>query len=175
MVRSELAGLVELMGYPSTVEVTTKGLAVHCAVEGEYQDELSGPEGKTLDSIQYILRKIAAKKCPERLRISVNVGNFREERLEELKARAVEYAALVKENGKTQVLPALNPSERREIHLVLQEDKEVRSRSVGDGMFTKILSCKPGKSTRCGRRKTGGKNNRRGKPRSGGKPPKSEE
>ena len=64
-----------------------------------------------------------------------------------------ELAAQVKEDGKTQVLPALNPSERRVIHMILQEDKEIRSRSVGDGLFKKILIYKPGKNNRGGGRK----------------------
>jgi spoIIIJ-associated protein len=81
------------------------------------------------------------------------VGDYREKRLEELKVKAVELAALVKEDGKTQVLPALNPSERRTIHMILQEDKEIRSRSVGDGLFKKILIYKPGKGGRPGGRK----------------------
>ncbi len=105
-----------------------------------------------LDSLQYLLRKVVTRKVPERLRISINVGDFREKRLENLKIKAVELAALVKEEGKTQVLPALNPSERRAIHMILQEDKEIRSRSVGDGLFKKILIYKPGKGNRGGRK-----------------------
>jgi spoIIIJ-associated protein len=31
------------------------------------------------------------------------------------------------------------------VHILLQEDKEVRSRSVGDGLFKKVLIYKPGK------------------------------
>jgi len=162
IVQAEVARLVELMGFPSTVEVSAKGLSVSCSVKGAFEEELAGPEGKTLDSIQYLVRKIAARKCSERLRISINVGDFRERRLEELKVRAVELAKMVRESGKTQVLPALNPSERREIHMILQEDKEVRSRSVGDGLFKKILIYKPGKGNRGGRRKSAPRN-RRGK------------
>lgn len=162
IVQAEVTRLVELMGFPSTVEVSAKGLSVSCSVKGEFEEELAGPEGKTLDSIQYLVRKIVARKCSERLRISINVGDFRERRLEELKVRAVELAKMVKESGKTQVLPALNPSERREIHMVLQEDKDVRSRSVGDGLFKKILIYKPGKGNRGGRRKNAPRN-RRGK------------
>jgi spoIIIJ-associated protein len=162
IVKTEVARLVELMGFPSSVEVSAKGLSVSCSVKGEFEEELAGPEGKTLDSIQYLVRKIVARKCSERLRISINVGDFRERRLEELKVRAVELAKMVRESGKTQVLPALNPSERREIHMVLQEDKDVRSRSVGDGLFKKILIYKPGKGNRGGRRKSAPRN-RRGK------------
>jgi len=162
LIRQEVARLVELMGFPSDIEVKVKGRSVSCNITGEFEEALVGPEGKTLDAIQYLVRKMVVRKCSERLRIAINVGDFRERRLEELKVRAVELAKSVRETGKTQVLPALNPSERREIHMVLQEDKEVRSRSVGDGLFKKILIYKPGKSTRGGRRKNGPRN-RRGK------------
>ncbi len=165
VVHEELSELLRLMGYSSAVDVQCSGLQISCNIAEEYQQQLAGPEGKTLDSIQYLLRKIVARKCPERLRIAVNVGNFREQRLEELKEKAKVFAEQVKKDGRTQVLPALNPSERREIHMVLQEDKEVRSRSVGDGLFKKILIYKPGKSTRNGNgpRKGGNRGGRRGR------------
>lgn len=152
-VRSELLQIVELMGFPSTVVIETDGHSVACTLRGEFEENLTGVDGKVLDSLQYILRKIISRKVPERLRISINVGDFREKRLDELKARAVELAAQVKEDGKTQVLPALNPSERRVIHMILQEDNDIRSRSVGEGLFKKILIYKPGKSNRPNNRK----------------------
>jgi len=158
----ELLNIVELMGYPSTVSIDAKGLTVHCVLSGEFEEKLTGPEGKTLDSLQYLMRKIVTKRLPERLKLTVDVGNFREKRQEELKVRAVELAAMVKEDGKTQVIPALNPSERRVIHMALQEDKEIRSRSVGDGLFKKVLIFKPGKGNKTGRKRSQSRG-RRGK------------
>ena len=152
------------MGFPSTLEVETIGQSLACTLRGEFEENLTGADGKVLDSLQYMLRKIVSRKVPERLRISINVGDFREKRLEELKVKAVEMAVQVKEDGKTQVLPALNPSERRVIHMILQEDKEIRSRSVGDGLFKKILIYKPGKGSRPGGRK---------RPQTKGRPNKS--
>ncbi len=147
-VKTELLQLVQLMGFPSTVEIETAGQSVACTLRGEFEENLTGADGKVLDSLQYILRKIISRKVSERLRISINVGDFREKRLDELKIRAIELATQVKEDGKTQVLPALNPSERRVIHMILQEDNDIRSRSVGDGLFKKILIYKPGKGNR---------------------------
>lgn len=163
VVKAELLQIVELMGFPSTIEIETAGLAVTCTLRGEFEENLAGPEGKVLDSLQYILRKIVSRKVSERLRISINVGTFREKRLEELKIKAVELANLVKADGKTQVLPGLNPSERRVIHMFFQEDKEIRSRSVGDGLFKKILIYKPGKGNRPGGRKRPQGKGRQGK------------
>jgi spoIIIJ-associated protein len=77
-------------------------------------------------------------------------------------ARAKDLAELVKADGKTQAIPPLNPSERRVVHVALQDDKDIRSRSVGDGLFKKILIYKPGKGKRTGTNKRGGRG-RRGK------------
>lgn len=144
-VQYELTRMLQLMGCPSKVEIEAQGSSVRCHVSGDFEEDLTGQEGKTLDSLQYLLRKISARKISERVRISIDVGDFREKRQDELQDLARELAVLVKEDGKTQVIPSLNPSERRVVHMALQDDKEIRSRSVGDGLFKKILIYKPGK------------------------------
>ena len=121
-----------------------------------------------------MLRKIVARNVTEQLRLNLNVGDYREKRLEELKIKAGELAVMVKEDGKTQVLPALNPSERRTIHMTLQEDKEIRSRSVGDGLFKKILIYKPGKGGRSGSRKGSNSRGRQNKSAKSGNKSKKE-
>ena len=161
LVRHELEQLLQFMGYPSAVEVTAKGSSVLCHVGEEHEDILTGQDGKTLDSIQYLLRKIIVRKVPNRLRLTVDIGNYREKRLANLKEQAAQLAENVKTDGKTQVIAALSPSERRVIHMSLQEDKEIRSRSVGDGLFKKILIYKPGKSGKGGGRKRSNSRGRR--------------
>jgi spoIIIJ-associated protein len=150
IVKQELARLLELMGYPSEIQIESTGNSVHCSIQGGFEEPLCGQDGKTLDSLQYILRKIIARKVSERVRLSLDIGDFRERRQKELAQKALELAQQVKEDGKTQVLAALNPSERRVIHMALQEDKEIRSRSVGDGLFKKVLIYKPGKGKKNG-------------------------
>lgn len=143
-VREELSQLLTLMGIPSRVETETQGNSLRCHIIGEFQEDLCGQEGKTLDSLQYLLRKIVTRKVTERVRISIDVGDYREKRQDELQELALQLAAQVKEDGKTQIIPSLNPSERRVVHMTLQEDKDIRSRSVGDGLFKKVLIYKPG-------------------------------
>jgi len=153
IIQTELSRLLELMGYPSQVETESSGISVHCCIKGGFEEALTGQDGKTLDSLQYILRKTIARKIPDRLRLSIDIGDFRERRQHELAEKALELARMVKEDGKTQVLAALNPSERRVVHMTLQEDKDIRSRSVGEGLFKKILIYKPGKGKNPGARK----------------------
>ncbi len=145
--------VLALMTFPAEVVVKSENSTVYCNISSEHETDIIGSEGRTLDSLQYLLRKMLLQSLPDKYMLSLDVGNFRERRAEELKERALQLAVQVKEDGKTQAIPALNPSERRIVHMVLQEDKSIRSRSVGDGLFKKVLIYKPGK----GRRPSGSK------------------
>ena len=155
-IQADLIRLLTLMGLPSEVQVNFEDGTVLCTIAGPHEEHLVGPEGRTLDSLQYLLRKMVATYLPDRVMLALDAGNFRERRGEELKARAIELAEQVKADGKTQAIPALNPSERRIVHMALQEDKGVRSRSVGEGLFKKVLIYKPGKGRRPAPRKRRG-------------------
>lgn len=155
--KNDICQLLELMGYPSTVTLKVEDTALRCHISGEHEEVLVGTEGRTIDSMQYLLRKMMSGSLPERMMLSLDAGDFRQRRAEELKARALQLAGEVKETGKTQAIPALNPAERREVHMVLQEDKAIRSRSVGDGLFKKILIYKPGKGNKSSSRKRRGR------------------
>lgn len=162
-IQADLHQLLTLMGLPSEVQVVFEQNTVQCNISGMHEAHIVGAEGRTLDSLQYLLRKMVSRHLPDRIMLALNAGDFRERRTEELKVRAVELAAQVKEDGKTQAIAALNPSERRVVHMALQEDKEVRSRSVGEGLFKKVLIYKPGKNRRpVSRKRRGGQ---------GGRPP----
>lgn len=155
-IQADLYRLLQLMGLPSEVQVLFEDNTVQCTITGAHEEQIVGPEGRTLDSLQYLLRKMVARHLPDRVMLALNAGDFRERRTEELKVRARELAEQVKVDGKTMAIPALNPSERRVVHMVLQEDKEIRSRSVGDGLFKKVLIYKPGKGRRPAPRKRRG-------------------
>jgi len=160
-VRSDLEQVLQLMAFPSQINVTYGEGTIRCQIDGEYNETIVGPDGRVLDALQYLMRKMASRELPDKMMIDLNAGDFRERRIEELKRTAVELAEKVKTDGKTQAIPALNPSERRVVHVALQDDKAIRSRSVGDGLFKKVLIYKPGSRSR----KTGTK--RRGR-QSGG-------
>ena len=133
------------------------GGTIRCKVGEEHEEALTEQEGKIIDSLQYILRKLAARKVEEKIRLSIDIGQFREKRKVELVARAKELAELVKADGKTQAIPPLNPSERRVVHVALQDDKDIRSRSVGGGLFKKVLIYVPGKGKKNSASKVGGR------------------
>lgn len=144
-IKGDLEQLLILMGFPSEIVLEEKNNKAQVKISGEHIEELITKDGQALDSIQYLMRKIIGKKFPQKIMFSIDAGDFREKRKVELQELALKLAQEVKETEKTKTLPPLNPSERRVVHLVLQEDKTIRSRSVGDGLFKKILIYLPGK------------------------------
>lgn len=154
-IQVDLAQVLQLMGFGSEVKVHFADNAVQCHISGEYEEQIVGPEGRTLDSLQYLLRKMLSLVLPDRMNVAIDVGNFRERRMAELTQMAISLAEQVKVDGKTQSIPALNPSERRVVHVALQDDKGIRSRSVGEGLFKKVLIYKPGKGRKPGPRRRG--------------------
>lgn len=145
LIKGDLEQLLTLMGFPSEIVLEEKNNKAQVQIFGEHIEELITKDGQALDSIQYLMRKIIAKKFPQKIMFSIDAGEFREKRKAELQELALKLAQEVKETEKTRTIPPLNPEERRVVHLVLQEDKTIRSRSVGDGLFKKILIYLPGK------------------------------
>jgi spoIIIJ-associated protein len=153
VIKTELQRLLELMDCPSVVTVEDHDGTALCTISDDYASVLTSQEGRTLDSLQYLLRKIVSRKLPGRIQLSIDVGDYRARRHEHLRELALQFAAQVKEDGKTQVIASLNPSERRVVHVCLQDDPEIRSRSIGEGLFKKVLIYKPGKPRKSSGRK----------------------
>ncbi|MFZ5758311.1 MAG: protein jag [Thermodesulfobacteriota bacterium] len=144
-IKTDLEQLLTLMGFASTVEVEDRNNKAHAVISGEHLEALTGNDGQALDSLQYLMRKIIARKFPDKVHFAIDAGEFREKRKIELQELALKLATEVKETEKTKTTPPLNPAERRVVHLTLQDDKGIRSRSVGDGLFKKIIIYLPGK------------------------------
>ncbi|MFH7321128.1 protein jag [Desulfurivibrio sp. D14AmB] len=146
-VAATVARLLELTGRAVEArvgEVQPDG-KIPIELVGEESELLVGSEGQVLDSLQYLLRKMLTKELNRRVLLELDAGGYRDRRHQELRERALALAAEVKSSGQNRTLAAVGPAERRIIHLALQGDSEIRSRSVGEGLFKKVLIHLPGK------------------------------
>lgn len=94
---------------------------------------LIGRRGETLDSIQYLTRLAAnrGKEDGKSVRISINVGDYREKRERTLKDIARKNGRRVRKYGKSMTLNPMNPAERRIIHTTVADMEGLQSYSVG--------------------------------------------
>jgi len=100
---------------------------------------LIGKKGKTLEAIQLIVEKVINKKNEKRSRTLVDIEGYMEKRNSYLKSLAKRLADKCKRFGKPMSLEEMNAHDRRIIHITLKSDKEVGTRSKGEGILRKIV------------------------------------
>lgn len=101
-----------------------------------------GHHGDTLEALQIILSLILSKELGEFKRVSIDVGDYKKNRSEYLTSLALDTKEKVLSTNKEIFLPDLKSWERRVVHMLLKDDKEVSSESIGEGK-ERVLVIKP--------------------------------
>lgn len=99
---------------------------------------LIGKHGQTLDSLQYLTNLVANKNSAERIRIMIDIEDYRERRAHTLTRLALRLAERVKRSGDRVVLEPMNPHERKIIHMALQNDSRVNTLSEGEDPYRRV-------------------------------------
>lgn len=100
---------------------------------------LIGKQGQTLDALQYLLTKMVTKQGRHKIRVAIDVGDYRARHHETLAHLAQKYGEKVKKSGKPITMNPMNPYDRRIVHLALQEDKDLKTSSRGEGLYKKVV------------------------------------
>lgn len=108
-------------------------------LHGDDMGILIGKHGQTLDSLQYLTNLVANKNSNERVRIVIDVEDYRDRRIETLTRLANRLADKVKRTGERVALEPMNPHERKIIHMALQGDRRVTTLSEGDDPFRHVV------------------------------------
>lgn len=109
------------------------------SLETEDSGFLIGYHGETIQALQLILSLMVYQKLGSWEKLLVDVGNYREQREEQLKKLAFNIAQKVKFSGEQQSIPNLSAPERRLIHLALADHPEVTTISEGEGEDRKLI------------------------------------
>ena len=94
--------------------------------------ETVGKEGKTLDSLQNIIRQIALKEFGDKYRVTVDVENYKEHRITNIERTARKIAREVARTKVEAKLETMNSYERRIVHNTLSNNKYVYTESIGE-------------------------------------------
>lgn len=121
------------------VEVDDPARARVIIQDDENSGLLIGREGQTLSAVQYLVNRILANKWPDPVKVQVDTGDYRERQDESLRQLALHLAEKVKSQGKPLSTKPLSSYHRRLVHLALQEDDAVTTRSKGEGPLKRVL------------------------------------
>lgn len=128
-----LAGLVTELGFDLSVSSSWTEEGCLLDLSGSDSHFALAENGELLDAFEVILFQVFGRELDREHRFIVDADGFRKTRKAELHAMARFAADQVRKNGRPFTFGVLNSTERRIIHLTLQQEDDLITESVGDG------------------------------------------
>lgn len=115
---------------------------IYVEMNGENSGTYIGYRGETLNAMQTVLTSIANKHLETKAHIILNIAGYREKRQKALEELAGKLSKTVIRTGKQVTLEPMSAYERKVIHNYLQASNEVRTYSVGEEPYRKVVISK---------------------------------
>lgn len=123
-----------------SIEIINQNIQIN--ITGEDSGFLIGYRGDVLNSLQTILSSIANKNNDSKIRTILDIENYRNKRKETLENLAIKVAKTVAKTGKSITLEPMGAYERKIIHSKLQDNKYVKTHSIGEEPNRKVVILK---------------------------------
>lgn len=92
-----------------------------------------GKQGLILADLQLLLRKVIKKELDKEIYLTLDIDNYRKNKINSYKSIANSAAEEVSITGQQKILPPLSPYARRIIHMELAKRDDVKTESIGSG------------------------------------------
>lgn len=137
--RRLLEGILTRMQISSPVDVEETEEAIILNIRGDGSGLLIGKRGQNLDAIQYIVNKAVLHSANGHKMIVIDTEEYRKRREESLVALAMRLGEKVKKTKKAVTVGHMNAHDRRVIHMAMQDDETLTTKSRGEGEYRKIV------------------------------------
>jgi spoIIIJ-associated protein len=142
--QATLHRILELLGFPATVEEHRMEDGILLDVKTEDSGRLIGRQGQALADLQYITNRMLFQQDPSVPKVLVDVGGYRASARDALVKKAKEAAEKVRRWGDVVELEPLNAFDRRIVHNALKDDPDIETHSVEvDGTDKKAILLRP--------------------------------
>lgn len=127
--QSILEELLGKLGFEATVEFDEAAQLLE--IDTEDHAILIGKRGENLRALQYIFNILRRHQIPDSDFVAIDVAGYKQERIEKVQKIAEESALEVIQSGQEKTLPSMNSFERRQVHMVLADNPDVVTESIG--------------------------------------------
>jgi|SRR5690625_218243 len=136
-----LEGIFQGLGIEIKMEMRTKedNSSIKYDIYSEENALLIGSEGRTLRSIQMLLRTYLNSFTKEPILVNIDIGNYNKNRKKQLEILATKTAKEVAQTKIEARLEPMNSFERRIIHTKLSEWRDVKTESIGEGEDRQVV------------------------------------
>jgi spoIIIJ-associated protein len=108
-------------------------------IDGKDSFKLIGYRGDCLNALQSILSSIGNKGIKDRIKVFLNINNYKDRREESLNELAKKIEKTVCKTKKRVVLEPMNSYDRKIIHSALQNSESVKTYSIGEEPNRKVV------------------------------------
>jgi spoIIIJ-associated protein len=139
--RSVLQRIIDAITSDAKISVAEESDRILFEVAGGNAAILIGKRGQTLEAIQSLVDKVVNKHNhnDNRIRVQVDIEGYLETRRENLVQLAHRLAEKSQRIRKPISMGQMNAYDRRIVHLALQDDPKVSTKSRGEGHLRKIV------------------------------------
>ncbi len=139
--RKVLEDILHRMAVEAEVHSSALNGSVYLDIRGDRSGLLIGKKGQTLEALQFIVNRIVNKsgEFEQKVDVIVDTENYRERKRESLREIALKISEKAKKTHKPVPLEPMPSSERRIIHLILADDKDVYTKSYGEGPMRRLI------------------------------------
>ncbi len=108
-------------------------------LEGENINHLIGYRGATINALQTLATAVANKNSSAKIRVVLDIGNYRTKREKTLEELAEKISKTVIKTRKSITLEPMTAYERKIIHTKLQDNEKVKTFSKGDEPHRRVV------------------------------------
>jgi spoIIIJ-associated protein len=137
--RQALQKIVDLMSVEAQVAAQLEEDHVLLELSGDASGVLIGRKGQMLDALEYVVSRIVGRDEAARVHVVVDSQSYRTRRMEALEDLARRMGTEAKRKRGPVTLNAMSPRDRRIVHMILQRDTSLLTRSSGKGYYRKLV------------------------------------
>ena len=138
-IKSFLDDFLKNIDENADVKINTSKDGINVNINSEKCGFLIGYRGDTLYAMQSIISAVANKGVKDKVRVILDIENYKEKRKKTLEDLADKIAATVVKTKKSVTLEPMNAYERKIIHTKLQDSEKVETRSIGEEPRRKVV------------------------------------
>lgn len=138
-IKEYIKDYAKLINIDIDMEILIKEETFNVTLVSEKNSILIGKEGKTLNSLQLVIKQAIKKEIDLNVRINLDASNYKLKKLKNIE-RQINQLAKEIQNTKIDVsLDPMNSYERRLVHSIINEYSNLETESIGEGMERHVI------------------------------------
>ena len=138
-IAKKLKKVTELICIGENVKISTDAKEAKLSIQGGELSAAIGRNGRNIAAMEYIINLIGKRKKLIDYRVSIDIKDYRKNRIDKIKKTAMEMADKAIKEGRKIVLKPMCAYERKVIHSALAKFKKVTTKSIHEEPDRRII------------------------------------